>query len=49
MDEIQDEKNSLVPVETVATDNLPAILIGAETPEIAERVRKFYLSVAEIF
>lgn len=30
-------------------ENLPVILSGHETPGVAEKVRRFYFSVAEIF
>lgn len=35
--------------EADATRNLPAVLAGHQTPDIAGRVKHFYLSVAEIF
>jgi len=35
--------------ETVGSDDLPVIFAGHATPAVAEKVRKFYFSVADIF
>lgn len=35
--------------ENVSSDDLPVILAGHATPAVAEKVRKFYFSIADIF
>jgi len=35
--------------ENVSSDDLPVIFAGHATPAVAEKVRKFYFSVADIF
>lgn len=43
------ERNLPALLDDAASENLPAILSGHQTPEMTGRVQRFYLSVAEIF
>ena len=44
-----ENENLIVRAAEVVNDNLPAIQVGHATPAVVEQVRKFYLSIAEIF
>ncbi|MGH8761413.1 MAG: tyrosine-type recombinase/integrase, partial [Burkholderiales bacterium] len=46
---IENDHNLPAVIEPDVVTDLPAILTGHSTPAIAEKVRKFYFSVAEIF